>query len=136
MSEFSDYLENIIINHILRNQSFTPPTTVYVALFTAVTGLEANNPTAEVSGDTYARVAVTLSAASGGATSNSGAVTFPAATASWGHVTHVAIVDHLSNTTWGTNVNVLMWSELTDHKDIDSGDTANFAIAALAVSVA
>jgi hypothetical protein len=136
MAEFSDYLENIIINHVLRNQAFTPPTTVYVALFTAVTGLESNNPTGEVSGDTYARVAVTLSAASGGATSNSGAVTFPAATASWGHVTHVALVDHETNTNWGTDVNVLMWSEVDTHKDIDAGDTANFAIAALAVIVA
>lgn len=123
MSEFSDYYEDWIINHLLRNQSFTPPATVYVALFTAVTGLETNNPTAEVSGGSYARQAVTLSAASGGASSNTADITFPTATASWGTVSHVALVDHQTNTTWGTNVNVLMWSALDTSKAIDSGDT-------------
>jgi len=123
MSEFSDYYENKIIDHLLRNQAFTPPTTVYVALFTAITGLEANNPTAEVSGGSYARQPVTLTAASGGTSSNSGNITFPQATANWGVVSHVALVDHLSNTSWGTNVNVLMWSALDASKQIDSGDT-------------
>ena len=69
MSAFSDFYENKIIDHMLRGQAYTVPTTVYVALFTANTGLEANNPTSEVSasGTAYTRVAVTLSAASGGA---------------------------------------------------------------------
>lgn len=48
MANLSDYMENKIIDHMLRNQAYTPPATVYVALFTAVTGLEANNPTSEV----------------------------------------------------------------------------------------
>mgnify|MGYP001573485016 FL=1 len=135
MSEFSDYYENTIINHLLRNQAFTPPAAVYVALFTAVTGLEANNPTAEVLGGAYARQAVTLSAASGGATSNSADVTFPEATASWGTVSHVAIVDHATNITWGTNVNVLMWSALDVSKVVDSGDTFKINIGDLDITV-
>jgi hypothetical protein len=122
MSEFSDYLENKIIDHILRNQAFSPPTTVYVALFTAVTGLEANNPTAEVSGGSYARQSVTFSAASGGATSNTANITFPTATGSWGTVSHIALVDHASNTSWGSDVNVLMWTQLDASKAIDTDD--------------
>jgi hypothetical protein len=31
-------------------------------------------------------------------------------------------VDHLSNTNWGTGVNVLMWSALDNSKQIDAGD--------------
>jgi len=133
--DFSNYLENWIIDHFLRNQAFTPPATIYVALFTAATGLEANNPTAEVSGGGYARKAVTLSAASGGASSNPAEVTFPAATAPWGTITHFALVDHLTNTTWGTNVNVLMWSPVDEPKPIVTGNTPRFKGGELDVTV-
>jgi hypothetical protein len=123
MSEFSDYYENKIIDHMLKATAFTPPATIYLALFTAVTGLEANNPTLEVSGNAYARQTVTLGAISGGTASNSADIVFPVATpGAWGLVSHVAIVDHVSNTTWGTNVNVLMWSALDANKQIDAGD--------------
>lgn len=122
MTAFSDYYENKIIDHMLRGQAFTPPATVYVALFTANTGLESNSPSAEVSGGSYARQTLTLSAAAAGATSNSGDLTFPTASANWGTVTSVAIVDHATNTTWGTNVNVLMYADLTASKVINSGD--------------
>lgn len=50
MSAFSDYYENKILDHMIRGQAFTVPTTVYLALFTANTGLEGNSPSAEVSG--------------------------------------------------------------------------------------
>lgn len=135
MSEFSDYYENKVIDHMLRGQAFTPPATVYVALFTAVTGLEANNPTAEVSGGSYARQAVTLSAGSGGASANTADLTFPTATAGWGTVSHAAIVDHATNVTWGTNVNVLMWSALDASKTIDNGDTFKINTGDLDVTV-
>lgn len=137
MSEFSDYYEDKIIDHMLRGQAFSVPTTVYVALFTAVTGLESNAPSAEVSGNAYARQAVTLSAGSGGASSNTGDITFPTATpAGWGTVSHVAIVDHLSNVTWGTNVNVLMWSQLDVSKLVDALDTFKINTGDLDVTVA
>ena len=69
MAEFSNYLENAIINAVLRNTSYTSPTTVYVGLFT-------NDPTdadagTEVSGGSYARVSVTFGAPSNGVSTNS-----------------------------------------------------------------
>jgi hypothetical protein len=136
MSEFSDYMENLVIDHLLRAQAYSP-VTVYVALFTAETGLEANNPTAEVSftGTAYARQAAGLGAASGGASSNAADITFPTATASWGTVTHVALVDHATNVTWGTNVNVLMWSPLDASKAVGSGDTFKINAGDLDVTV-
>ena len=63
MSAFSDYYENKILDHMIRGQAFTVPTTVYLALFTANTGLEGNSPSAEVSGGAYARVAITFGSA-------------------------------------------------------------------------
>ncbi len=136
MAEFSDYFENVIIN-LMRNVDY-PEVAAYVALFTAVTGLESNAPTAEVptaGGTLYARQLAGLSAASGGASSNASDITFPTAGASWGTVTHVALVDHLSNTTWGTNVNVLMWSELDASKAVGIGDTFKITAGDLDVSV-
>ena len=117
MAEFSTYLENKIIDHMLRNQSFTPPATVYVALFTADNGLEGGTITGEVSGGSYARQSVTLSAASDGESSNSADITFPTATADWGTVTHVALMDA------ATAGNVLMHSALDASKTVNNGDT-------------
>jgi len=123
MSEFSVYMENAIINQ-MRNVA-GPQVAVYVALFTAVTGLESDGPTcAEVSGNAYARQLAGLGAASGGVSDNIADITFPTATpAGWGTVTHVALVDHVSNVTWGTNVHILMWSILDASKAVDAGDT-------------
>jgi hypothetical protein len=136
MAAFSDYYEDQIIDHMLRGQAFSPAGTVYIALFDANTGLEANSPTGEISGNAYARQAVTLSAASGGASSNSADVTFPTATGSWGTVTSAAIVDHATNTTWGTDVNVLMWADLSTSKTVDTDDVFKFLAGDFDVSVA
>jgi len=135
MSAFSDYLENVIINKLLRNQAYTPPATVYLALFTAVTGLETDAPSAEVSGDTYARQACALDAASGGVSANTSEIAFPQAGASWGTITHFALVDHETNVTWGTNVHVLMYGALTVSKAIGAGDTLKVAASDLDISI-
>jgi hypothetical protein len=34
MAAMTDYLENKLVDWLLRGQSFTPPATLYVALFT------------------------------------------------------------------------------------------------------
>ena len=91
MSEFSDYLENALINAVLRNTSYTSPATVYVALFTS-DPTDAGTGT-ELSGNGYARTAVTFGSPSNGVTTNSADVTFPTATASWGTVSHIGIYD-------------------------------------------
>jgi hypothetical protein len=115
MAEFSDFMENKIIDHMLRNQAYTPPATVYLALFTTPTS-DAGGGT-EVSGGSYARQAVTLSAASGGASENSADITFPQATADWGTITHVALMDAL------TGGNMLMHTALDESKTVNNGDT-------------
>lgn len=139
MAAFSDYAENKIIDHILRNQAFTPPTTIYLALFTATTGLESNAPTAEVptaGGTLYARQTCALDAASGGASANTSDITFPTAGADWGTITHWALVDHATNVTWGTNVNVLMHGAVTVSKAVNTGDTAKVTAGELDITVA
>ena len=114
MGSFSDYYENKIIDHMLRNQAFTPPSTLYVALYT-VSPSDSGGGT-EMSGGSYARQAVTFTAASGGATSNSADITFPQATADWGTIVAVGIFDSSSGG------NLLAWGTLTASKTVNNGD--------------
>jgi len=99
MAAKSDYLEDKIYNHVLRNTAYTSPTGTWIALFTATTGLETNSPSAEVSGGSYVRLAVgaatgrSFTASSGGAGSNTETWEFVQATANWGVITHIAVMD-------------------------------------------
>jgi len=65
----STFLGGKIIDHLLRNQAYTPPTSVYFSAHTADPGLTGAN---EVTGGSYARQAITLTAASSSSTNNSG----------------------------------------------------------------
>lgn len=66
MASMTDYLESKLLDHVVRNVVYTPPTSVYVALFTTPT-TDAGGGT-EVVGGAYARQFVTFSAASTAAT--------------------------------------------------------------------
>jgi hypothetical protein len=100
----------------------------------------------EVTGGSYARVAVASSLANwagtqaaastvastgtSGTTSNNAVITFPAPTAAWGSVTHMAVYDA---TTAG---NLLFWAPLTVAKTVNNGDAApSFAAAALTFQI-
>ena len=125
---FSDFLELEVLDHVFGAAAYTAPVTIYVGLWTAaLTDASTGSTASEVSGGSYARVAVTnnatnFPAASAGAKSNGTAVTFPAATASWGTVTHVGLLDA------ATTGNMLAWADLTTSKTISDGDTASFAV--------
>ena len=121
----ADFLENKLLDHVLGAATYTPPVTVYIALYT-VAPSDAGGGT-EVTGGSYARVAVTnnatnFPAATAGAKSNGTVITFPAATASWGTVVAHAELDA------PTGGNFLYWGDLTVSKAINSGDTASFAV--------
>lgn len=126
MGSKSNYLENKILDHVLKNTTYTSPTTVYVGLFTA-TPSDTGGGT-EVSGGAYARQAVTFATAVSGSTSNSAIVTFPTATASWGTVTSFGIFDAL------TTGNLLYWSGLDNNRTVNFGDTASFTVGSLVVT--
>ena len=87
MSALSNYLENALVNHVLRNTAYTTPgTSVYVGLikFYETDKLEAGTVTQEISGGSYARVQVTSwDSPSNGATQNTSDVTFPTSSADW-----------------------------------------------------
>lgn len=97
MSEFSDYTENELLDHLLGEgaRTFTSPAALYIALLTA-TAADSNTGTTitEPSTGGYARSAVTFAAASAGSAAMSDATltwTNTAATA-WA-VVGVALCD-------------------------------------------
>lgn len=138
MSQASDYLEDALLDHVLRNTAYTSPTAVYVGLFTEGDSagqntdlLEEGTLTNEISGNGYTRKAATFSAASGGSITTSGNITFdPASGGDWGTITHIAILDAL------TAGNVLFYGALTTSKTIEDGDTFQITAGNLTVTLA
>lgn len=125
----SNYLEDKLLDHTLGNTAFTQPSNLYVGLFTADTGLETNSPSAEVSGNGYARKTVSFANASSGSCATDATVTFDAATGSWGTITHVAVMDA------STSGNVLFYGAVTTSKTIESGDTFQISSGNLTISL-
>jgi hypothetical protein len=133
MSFASNYLENALFNHVFRNTAYTPASTLYAALFTTTattSELEAGTLTNEVTGGSYARQTVTFGAPTNGAGSNSGTVTFPTASAGWGTIRYVAIMDASSSG------NVLWYAQLTSDVTINTSNTFQFNTGSLAPSIA
>lgn len=118
MSSMTDYLEDKLRDHVLRNIAYASPATVYLALFsTATTDAGAGT---EVAGGSYARQAVAFSAggAGTGAADNTAAESFsnmPAVT-----VTHAALFDA------STGGNMLFHGPLSASKTANAGDTLTF----------
>ncbi len=131
MSAASDYLEQALCNHIVRNQTFTAPTTCAVALFissptdTGTAGVEIHT-----SGN-YARVSGTFGPPLTGTLANINTLTFGPASTNWGTVTHFAVFD---NVTSGSG-NMLVWGALNSSVSISSTDSAQFASGTLQISV-
>ena len=130
MAEFSNYLENALIDAVLRNTTYTSPATVYVSLYTSDPTDADSGTEVSTSGTGYARTAVTFGAPSNGVSTNSADVTFPTATASWGTVTHIGIHDA------STSGNLLFHTPLDTSKTIDSGDIFKITSGNLSVTLA
>lgn len=135
MSAASNYLENALLDHTLRNTPFGQPASLYLGLFTndsgqAASNLEGGVLTDEISGGSYVRETITFGAASGGSASSNATVTFTTATANWGTITHVAVMDA------ATAGNVLFYGAVTTSKTIESGDTFQVSSGNLTISLA
>jgi len=122
----SSYLELKILDFVLRNTDYAHVATVYLSLHTESPGEGGGG---EVSGGSYARQAITWSAAADGQIVNSALITFPTATAPWGTVTHMGIYDALAAG------NLLWYGAVTVSKLITTGDTAKVQTGALVVTL-
>ncbi len=123
----SNYLELKLLDHSLGTTSYTAPSNVYLALSTATIDDDASGT--ELSGNGYARQAITFAAASGGSVSSNATVTFPTATGSWGTISHWSIWDA------STTGNLLFHGSFSASKAIATGDVLKVTSGDLTISV-
>lgn len=127
MAEISNYLENALINGTIRGTTYTAPASVYVGLYTT-DPTDANTGT-EVSGGSYARVVATFAAPADGLSASNADITFPQATANWGTVGWIGILDA------STGGNLLYHTVLDAAKNIETGDIFKIASTNLTVQL-
>lgn len=97
-STTGDWLYNKQLKHLLKGESWTPPTTVYMALFTTVPQLNGSGGVeVSKSGTGYARVAIQQSTGWSGPSgsnqeySNTADIVFGVPTGNWGTVQGVGL---------------------------------------------
>lgn len=150
MSAFSNYLEDSIINHFLRNTAVSSPTTVYLALHasggssptapgddgTTAYGTETDGANAN-GWTSYERKAVTFTSPSNGSSANSATVTFDAVDTGEGPVTitGLSIWDAQRAGSVGASGNMLFQGAVDAVKTLAANDVASFPSAALTVTV-
>jgi hypothetical protein len=140
----SNYLEEKVLHHTLRGVSYTPPTGLYIALFTSDPGEPASGTevsTTEGAGGwtNYARQDAAAGAAidtgwttyANGQVKNAKTITFPANNNAAASVT----VTHIGLFGAATGGNLLYYSALSASKVIQPGDVLSFAINAITVSL-
>lgn len=123
--EISTYLADELLDHVFNNAAYTAPGTTWIALATAsISDATTGSNIGEPSGGAYARAQVNVNGgaapawdlAASSVVDNGGTITFATATASWGTVTGVAIIDA------STNGNILFYDNTQADQAVGSGD--------------
>lgn len=132
MGRLSNTVMNAVLDKTFGAVNWTPPATLYIGLSTTAPANDGTNIT-EPTGNGYARVAVpndttNWPTASGRGKTNANAITFPAATGSWGTVTHFVIYDA------ATAGNFYGWGQLNVPQAVTTGIAPSFATGSFVVS--
>lgn len=135
MSSLTNYGSNALLEHLVRETTYTPAATLYLALCigdpgetaTTLVGSECTNV-----GNSYARAVITFAEASlvGRSIANTGTVSFTTLTGSAGTATHFAICD--SGTYNGGNA--LAYGQFAASKTLVSGNTPTVASGEVSIS--
>jgi len=130
MAGFSDYLEDKVLDHVFGGTAYTAPSTLYVALYTVAP--DDTGGGTEVTGGSYARqtATFTVSGTSPTTATNAAAIEYPTATANYGTVTSVGILDASSGG------NLLAYADLDASKVVSSGDVFRFDAGDLDITLA
>ena len=126
-------LDNIINSG--NSAGYTKPTALFVGLCTAA---PVGTNCAEVTGDSYTRVPMTMGVATTGnsvasATGPSAAVTFPMCTTSWGTINGYAVFKASSGSTGASQY--LWYGAVSPTVAVTANDTVSFAIAAMTLTM-
>lgn len=141
MSQFSDYLEQALVNHIFRDTAYSQPTSVYIALFTSNPGEDGSGAEVDPTGTwtDYERQDAAgggtkvsgWDAPADGVTQNAKVITFPANNGSSTiTVSHIGIYDASSAG------NLLFYAPLVSSKSLLQGDVLSFGVGSITVTLA
>ena len=125
---FSNATETLVLNWLLTAGSATRPTAWYLALFTSNPDEDASGTEVSTVGTAYVRQSATFTV-SGNTASNSAAIEFPTATASYGTVSHVGVYDA------STGGNLIAYAALSTSKAIDTGDVLRVNLGELDITL-
>ena len=125
---FSNSTETLVLNWLLTAGSATRPTAWYLALFTSNPDEDGSGTEVTTVGTAYARQTAAFTV-SGNTASNSAAIEFPTATASYGTVSHVGVYDA------STGGNLIAYAALTTAKAIDTGDVLRVNLGELDITL-
>lgn len=120
--QLTDYAENVVINHFMSGATYTPPASIWLALYTTPTGDDGSGT--QVTGGSYSPNIVRFDPAVDGYTSNYSATTFvnmPDAV-----VTHVALLDAVAG-------NMLWHGPLAASKTVVAGSDFQVSIGDITV---
>lgn len=132
---FTNYMEKKVLDHVFGGVDYTRPLTIEIGLSTTEINEDGTNITEPDVEDGYSQVQIdndsdawedaeTISEV--GVKKNKIDIEFPEATGDWGLITHFFISD-------GTNI--IGFGELTNGKEIGSGDIAKFRAGELQIKL-
>lgn len=133
MGSKSDYLENKLLDHVLRNTTYTQPATVYSALFTVIPSDSTGGTEVTQASSGYTRIAstfVTAGATTAGRSVNTGAVNFT--TVAGGATITIVGWGLIDTVTFGAG-NVLYWATVTS-TSLNVGDQATFPAGSIVIT--
>jgi len=112
---FSNYLETEILDHVFGGNAYTAPTTMYLALYTVAPSDTGGGTEVSTTSTGYARQEVAFTV-SGNTASNTAAIEYATATANYGTVVAVGVLDA------ETDGNLMAYASLSASKAIETGD--------------
>lgn len=115
----SNYLANKMLDHMLKTAEYMVPTNLFVGFSTANPGDNSAGLAEPSAGNNYSRTQCNIwnaATATTGQVANTDAVVGPAASGSWGAITHVAIFDA------ATAGNLLWYGTITPSQSVGTND--------------
>jgi len=133
MAEMSDYLEEQVLDYVLRGDAFTTPPdgSVYVSLHTGDPQDDASGTEVSAGSYSYARQLCAFNAAG----TNAAGVTENTAIETWTNLP-TCTVSYIGIWDAATSGNLLFHTAVTSAKTVGDGDTISVAIGAITVTLA
>lgn len=132
MGKLSDYAENKVLDHVLKNDAYPRPDSLFLTMANDyIVDSDTGGSIDEVAGGDFARISAnSWDAAANRATTNSTVMSFPAPSADWGVAYSWAILDTATLLTG----NIIAYGDFSPAKNILSGVSVDIDIGQLAVS--